>query len=177
VIPNPIVVCRQWGYEEREGTFFAVGGSSEDGEDEAVREAQVARTREHAQVWRWLSNTMMLGTLTFPVYAAQGWPTVLGGSGSHGDRLTSLTINHYDAPDADPFDGDRSRLEITTSREDSPANDELHHARRTLHGWLQTTTMLVRRGHRPRTLPSRYGWPPAIAPRAARRSTPCAPSS
>jgi hypothetical protein len=125
------------GYEEREGTFFAVGGSSEDGEDEAVREAQVARTREHAQVWRWLSNTMMLGTLTFPVYAAQGWPTVLGGSGSHGDRLTSLTINHYDTPDADPFDGDRSRLEITTSREDSPANDELHHARRTLHGWLQ----------------------------------------
>jgi hypothetical protein len=58
-------VCRQCGYEEREGTFFAVGGSSEDGEDEAVREAQVARTREHAQGWRWLSNTMMLGTLTF----------------------------------------------------------------------------------------------------------------
>ncbi|HXD67677.1 MAG TPA: hypothetical protein VNV17_23830, partial [Solirubrobacteraceae bacterium] len=137
VIPNPIVVCRQCGYEEREGTFFAVVGSSEDDEDEAVREARVARTREHARVGRWLSNTMMLGTLTFPVYAAQGWPTVLGGSGSHGDRLTSLTINHYDTPDADPFSGDRSRLEITTSREDSPANDKLHQARRTLHGWLQ----------------------------------------
>jgi hypothetical protein len=137
VIPNPIVVCRQCGYEEREGTFFAGGGSCEDDEDEAVREARVARTREHARVGRWLSNTMMFGTLTFPVYAAEGWPAVLGGSGSHGDRLTSLTINHYDTPDADPFDGGRSRLEITTSREDSPVNDELHQARQTLHGRLQ----------------------------------------
>jgi hypothetical protein len=137
VIPNPIVVCRRCGHEEREGTFFAVGGSCDDDEDEAVREARVARTREHARVGRWLSNTMMFGTLTFPVYAADGWPAVLGGSGSHGDRLTSLTINHYDTPDADPFDGDRSRLEITTSREDPPANDGRHHARRTLHGWLQ----------------------------------------
>ena len=80
---------------------------------------------------------MMFATLTFPVYAAQGWPAVIGGSGSHGDRLTSLTIDHYDTPDADPFAGDRPRLEITTSREDSPVNDELHQARRTLHGWLQ----------------------------------------
>jgi hypothetical protein len=80
---------------------------------------------------------MMFGTLTFPVYAAQGWPAVLGASGSHGDRLTNLTINHYDTPGADPFDGDRSRLEITTSREDTPANDELHQARLTLHSWLQ----------------------------------------
>ena len=136
-IPNPIVVCRHCGHEEREGTFFAVGSSSEDDEDEAAREARLARAREHARVGRWLSNKMMLATLTFPLYAAQGWPAVIGGSGSHGDRLTSLTIGHYDTPEADPFAGDRPRLEITTSREDSPVNDELRQARRTLHGWLQ----------------------------------------
>jgi hypothetical protein len=137
VIPTLIVVCRQCGHEEREGAFFAaVGPSEDDDEDEAVGEARVARTREHARVGRWLANTMMFATLTFPVYAAQAWPAALGGSGSHGDRLTSLTVDHYHTPDADPFDGDRSRLEITTSREDSPVN-ELHQARQTLHHWLQ----------------------------------------
>ncbi|MFZ1994784.1 MAG: hypothetical protein WAU75_11795 [Solirubrobacteraceae bacterium] len=136
-IPNPIVVCRRCGHEEREGTFFAVGAASEDDEDEAASDARVARAREHARVGQWLSNTMMFRTLTFPVYAAEGWPAVIGGSGSHGDRLTSLTIDHYDTPDGDPYAADRPRLEITTSREDSPVNDELHQARWTLHGWLQ----------------------------------------
>ena len=136
-IPNPIVVCRHCGHEEGEGTFFAVGGSPEDDEDEVVREARLASTREHTRVGRWLSNTMMLATLTFPVYAAEGWPAMIGASGSQGDRLTSLTIDHYDTQDADPFAGDRPWFEITTSREDSPVNDELHQARWTLHGWLQ----------------------------------------
>ncbi|HEY2319799.1 MAG TPA: hypothetical protein VGH67_15945 [Solirubrobacteraceae bacterium] len=137
VIPNPIVVCRRCGHEEGEGTFFAVGAVSEDDDDEAVGEARVARAREHARAGRWYSTTMTLRALTFPVYAAEGWPAVIGGSGSHGGRLTSLTIGHYDTPDADPFAGDRPRFEITTSREDSPVNDELHQARWTLHSWLQ----------------------------------------
>jgi hypothetical protein len=137
VIPNPIVVCRRCGHEEGEGTFFAVGAASDDDEDEAAREARVARASEHARVGRWYANTMTLRALTFPVYAAEGWPAVIGGSGSHGDRLTSLTIGHYDTPHADPDAGDRPRFEITTSCEGSPANDELHQARWTLHGWLQ----------------------------------------
>jgi hypothetical protein len=139
-IPNPIVVCRQCGHEEREGTFFAVGDASEDDEDDAaraVRAAQAARAREHARVARWYSDAMLLRALTFPVYAAEGWPAVIGGSGSRGDRLISVTIRHHDTPDADPYAGDRPRLEITTSCEDSPASDELRQARWTLHGWLQ----------------------------------------
>lgn len=80
---------------------------------------------------------MMFRGLTFPVYAAEGWPALIGGSGSHGDRVTSVTIGHYDTPDADPYAGDRPRYEITTAREDSPASDELRHARWALHGWLQ----------------------------------------
>ncbi|HWE10891.1 MAG TPA: hypothetical protein VG325_16190, partial [Solirubrobacteraceae bacterium] len=136
VIPNPIVICRRCGHEEREGTFFAGGAACDDDEDDAAREARVARAREHTAVRRWLSTTMTLRALTFPVYAAEGWPAVIGGSGSHGDRLTSLTIAHHDTPDADPYAGDRPRFEITTSREDSPVNGELHQARWTLDGWL-----------------------------------------
>jgi hypothetical protein len=137
VIPNPIVVCRQCGHEEPEGTFFAVGAASDDVEDEAAREARAARAHEHARVGRWYSNMMTLRALTFPVYAAEGWPAVIGGSGSHGDRLTSLTIDHHDTPDADPYAGNRPRFEITTSREDTPVSDELRQARWTLHSWLQ----------------------------------------
>ena len=137
VTPNPIVVCQQCGHEEREGTFFAVGAACDDDEDEGARETRVARTREHTRVGRWLSNAMMLRALTFPIYAAEGWLAVIGGSGSHGDRLTSVRIDHHDTPQADPYARDRPRFEITTSREDSPASDELRQAHWTLHSWLQ----------------------------------------
>jgi hypothetical protein len=137
VVPNPIVVCRQCGHEEREGTFFAVGATCDDDENEVAREARVARASEHARVGRWLSNAMMLRALTFPVYAAEGWSALIGGSGSRGDRLTSISIDHHDTPQADPYAGDRPRFEITTSRADSPASDELCQARGTLHSWLQ----------------------------------------
>ncbi|HET8979806.1 MAG TPA: hypothetical protein VFN87_16725 [Solirubrobacteraceae bacterium] len=136
VIPSPIVVCRRCGHEEREGTFFAGGGACDDDEDDAAREARIARAREHTRVGRWLSTAMTLRALTFPVYAAEDWPAVIGGSGSHGDRLTSLTIAHHDTSDADPYAGDRPRFQITTSREDSPVSDELRQARWALDGWL-----------------------------------------
>jgi hypothetical protein len=139
VIPNPIVVCQQCGHEEPEGSFFAAGAACDDDEDEPAREARVAREREHARVGRWLSNAMTLRALTFPVHAAEGWPAVIGGSGSNGDTLTSITVDHYETPEADPYAGDRPRFEITTSREDPPAGDELTHARWTLHGWLQSS--------------------------------------
>jgi hypothetical protein len=137
VIPNPIVVCRRCGQQEREGTFFGLQAPADDDENEAAREARIARARAHARVGRWYSNTMTLRALTFPVYAAERWAAVIGGSGSRGDQLTSLTIEHYDAPDADRYAGDRPRFEITTSRADPPVDDELQQARRRLHGWLQ----------------------------------------
>ena len=136
VIPNPIVVCRRCGHEEREGTFFAASAACDDDEDAATREARIARARENTAAMRWLSTSMTLRALTFPVYAAEGWPAVIGGSGSQGDGLTSLTIAHHDTPDADLYAGDRPRFEITTSLEDSLVNDELHQARWTLDGWL-----------------------------------------
>jgi hypothetical protein len=139
VIPNPIVVCRDCGHEEREGTFFAAGAARDDDENEAAREVRVARAHEHARVGRWLSNAMTLRALAFPVYAADGWPAVIGGSTSHGDRVTSLTIDHHNSPDADPYAGDRPRFVLTTSREDSTVNDALRHARETLQNLLMNS--------------------------------------
>ena len=178
VIPNPIVICQRCGHEEREGTFFGGGAASDDDEDDAAREARVTRVREHTAVRRWLSTTMTLRALTFPVYAAEGWPAVIGGSGSHGDRLTSLTIAHHDTPDADPYAGDRPRFEITTSREDSLVNGELHQARWTLDGWLHNNDEDARSSW-PEASPAAVSlWLAARdAPCAARCWPPCALSS
>jgi hypothetical protein len=85
---------------------------------------------------RWYSDTMTLRAATFPIYTAERWPAVIGGSGSRGDQLTNLTIRHHDTPDADPYAGDRPRLEITTSTDDTRQGDELTEARSALESWL-----------------------------------------
>ena len=137
VIPNPIVVCRRCGQQEPEGTFFAAHTGTAEDDDAAASEARAARARAHARVGRWFSNTMTLRALTFPVYAADGWPAAIGGSASHGDDLSSLTIDHYDTPQADPFAGDRALIEVTTSRAQLPQDDERHQAETALWIWLQ----------------------------------------
>ena len=130
-IPNPIVVCRVCGHEEREGTFYAAF-SSDDTEDDAAREARIAQARADARTQRWYSHTITLRAVTFPIYAAERWPARIGGSGSRRDQLTSLTISHFDTVDADLFAGDRPRLEITTSTEEQRRDGELREARSTL---------------------------------------------
>jgi hypothetical protein len=132
VIPNPIVVCRRCGQEERVGTFFAAASSAEEEEDEATRETRMARARASARVHRWYSTAMTLRALTFPIYAAVGWPVLIGASGSRADQLTSLAIDHYDTPDPDPYSGDQPRFEVTTSSVDEHVTDPLSHARWTL---------------------------------------------
>jgi hypothetical protein len=132
-IPNPIVVCRVCGHEEDEGTFFAATDATE---DEPTREARIARARAHMRKQRWYSDTMTLRAATFPIYTAERWPAVIGGSGSRGDQLTNLTIRHHDTPDADPYAGDPPRLEITTSNDDTRQGDKLTEARSALESWL-----------------------------------------
>lgn len=135
--PNPVVACRVCGQEETEGTFFAPLADSEEPEDEAARQARLARIRAEMRVQRLYSNALTLRAVTFPLYAAEGWPAQIGGSGSHGDQLTQLTVRHYDTPNADPHAGDLPRLEITTSRDDSSFGDEVWHARHSLENWIR----------------------------------------
>jgi hypothetical protein len=79
---------------------------------------------------------LTLRAAPFPIYAADGWPAQLGGSGSQGDDLTEIRIYHYETSHGDPHEGDPPRLVITTKRE--PRRGVLlHEARQTLEGWIR----------------------------------------
>ncbi len=72
--------------------------------------------------------------MTFPVYAAEGWPAQIRGSGSQGDALTELTIAHFESEDADLLDS-KPRIEDITST-DPHDRDEIAITRRRLEQWV-----------------------------------------
>jgi hypothetical protein len=83
-------------------------------EDEAARQARMARIRAEQAVQRWYANKMTLLGVTFPIYAAEGWPARINGQGSSGDDLTYLSIAHAETlPDSMFIE--RPRIEVTTS--------------------------------------------------------------
>ncbi|MGO9821708.1 MAG: hypothetical protein ACLPTJ_13795 [Solirubrobacteraceae bacterium] len=131
-IPGPIVVCRVCGHEEPEGAIMRF--SSPDDEGETARAERIARSRAERGVQRWYQNKLSLRAVTFPVYAADGWPAQISGSGSRGDQLTRLTIAHTETQDTDLLD-ERPRLEVTTST-DEPHDDEIAVARHKLEQWI-----------------------------------------
>ncbi|HEX5194460.1 MAG TPA: hypothetical protein VFW09_16815 [Solirubrobacteraceae bacterium] len=128
ISPSPIVVCRVCGHEEAEGAIMRF--SSPDDDDEAARAERVARWRAEQRVQRWYEHKMTLRGVTFPIYAAEGWPAQISASGSQGGELTELTIAHTDTEDADLLD-ERPRIEVTTSTEELHGG-ELAVARQTL---------------------------------------------
>ena len=79
---------------------------------------------------RWYENKLTLRGVTFPVYAVEGWPAQLVGSGSQGDELTALRIAHFTSEDVDGFD-ERPQIQLTTST-DRDHRDALAVARREL---------------------------------------------
>jgi hypothetical protein len=133
--PNPVVSCRVCGHEEPEGFFYALSDSDES-EDEATRAARLARARAEQRKHSWLSGVLTLRATEFPIYAAESWPARLGGSGSRGDELTQITVEHYGSPDADPFAGDRPRLMVITKRGESGSGQVLQDARDALESWV-----------------------------------------
>ena len=136
-VANPVVSCRVCGHEEREGTFFAIGSEPDASEDEAVRAVRVVRALAHQRKQRWLTNALTLRATKFPIYAAEGWPAQLVGTGSQGDELTAILLYHYDRPDADAFAGDRPRLAITTKRDRRHPGDAPAEAREALDHWIR----------------------------------------
>jgi len=132
IAPSPIVVCRVCGHEEGEGSIMR--SSSADDEDETARAERIAHWRAEQRVQRWYSNKLTLRAVTFPIYAAEGCPAQINGSGSHGDELTDLTIAHTESQDADLFDV-RPRIEVTTSTDESH-NDEIAVAHQKLEQWV-----------------------------------------
>jgi hypothetical protein len=130
--PCRIVVCRRCGHEEGAGSAIFRYVLPED-EDEAAKAARIARHRAEARVQKWHSDTMTLRGVSFPIYAAEGWPARIAGSGSSQDELTELTVGHHTANIDDPFTA--SKLTVTTSIRDGHRG-ALHQARRALEQWI-----------------------------------------
>lgn len=76
----------------------------------------MARIRAERTVQRWYANKITLMGVTFPIYAAEGWPARINGQGSSGDDLTSLMIAHAETL-RDPVFVQRPRIAVTTSIE------------------------------------------------------------
>ena len=128
-VPSPLIVCRVCGHQERAGGIMRFGQADAPEEDEAAREARMARIRAEEAVQRWYSNKMTLMAVTFPIYAAEGWPARINGQGSRGDDLTHLTIAHAETlPDSGFVQ--RLRIEVRTCV-DSYQRNELAIARDT----------------------------------------------
>jgi hypothetical protein len=113
-VPSPLVVCRLCGHQERAGGIMRLGQPDNGDEDAAAREARMARIRAEQAVQRWYANKMTLMGVTFPIYAADGWPARINGQGSQGDDLTRLRIGHAETLPDSMF-VHRPRIEITTS--------------------------------------------------------------
>jgi hypothetical protein len=113
-VPSPLIVCRVCGHQEQAGTIMRLGQPDEAEEDAGEREARMARIRAEQALQRWYANKITLMAVTFPIYAADGWPARINGQGSRGDDLTSLSIAHAETL-SDAMFVERPRIEVTTS--------------------------------------------------------------
>lgn len=111
---HPLIVCRVCGHQEHVGGIMRLRRPETHDQDEAAREERLARVRAERAVQRWYADKMTLLGVTFPIYAAEGWPARINGSGSHGDDVTSVGIAHTNAlPEGIPVA--RPQIQVTTS--------------------------------------------------------------
>jgi hypothetical protein len=113
-VPSPLIVCRVCGHQEQGGGIMRFGQPDDADEDADARDARMARIHAEHAVQRWYANKMTLMGVTFPIYAAEGWPARINGQGSHGDDLTHLRIAHAETLPDSMF-VQRPRIEVTTS--------------------------------------------------------------
>jgi hypothetical protein len=113
---SPLIVCRVCGHQEHVSAISRFGGTEHPDEDEATREARLARARAAQAVQRWYSNKMTLTAAAFVIYAAEGWPARVNGDSSENGETTSVRIAHAD-PLPDAVLVARPRIEIITSVE------------------------------------------------------------
>lgn len=113
-VAHPVVSCRVCGHEEPEPGFTTMRSEPPESENEAARQARVARFQAEFRKRQRLGNAEVLRDLQFPIYVADGWPALMAGHGSQNGQATQITIHHHDTDHADPLAGDRPRLTVTT---------------------------------------------------------------
>ncbi|MGN6169649.1 MAG: hypothetical protein ACTHQQ_15985 [Solirubrobacteraceae bacterium] len=124
-LPAQVIVCRVCGHEEMMGSVMRF--SCGEDEDPAVVQARIRDSQETQK----LSHQMLLGAVTFPIYAAERLPGRLGGSSSSAEQVSSVTVSH----------GERGRthtpsLRVTTTLDDRWQPDDDTLARAALAQWL-----------------------------------------
>lgn len=119
--PKPMVVCRVCGHEEPGGPVMRV--ISRVGQDEGADAEQIVRARV-ARVHRWHADKLVLAAITFPIYAAEGWPAYICSRNRTGDTLSGVTVAHTKAiADNVLDDPTQIAMEITTSTRRSHQSD------------------------------------------------------
>jgi hypothetical protein len=152
-VPSPLIGCRLCGHQEQAGGIMRFGQPDNPDEDAAPREARMARIRAEQAVQRWYANKIPLMAVTFPIYAAEGWPARINGQRSQGDDLTYLVIAHAETlPDSMFVERPRSRSRPRSTRTSRASSPSL--------------AMRLRRGSRP----TRTGNPPTVSPTPPSRS-------
>jgi hypothetical protein len=124
--PTPFVVCCACGHEESIGVMRFASTSDQDLAEnqrrfrEARREMR-ARQRES------------LATVDFPIFADQGWPAVMSGSGGCDGIVDRVTVQH-----GTPADQPGPTLQIKTAQNDCHHASEYAHARAEFERWLHS---------------------------------------
>lgn len=136
---SPIVACRACGHEQPEGTFMSTRTEPAASESKEQRAARVARIRAELRKQHWLNDRLILRAADFPIYQADGWSVKLGGSGSHSDILTEITVHHYERADAHPLDGDKPVITVVTRHEPELRFSETRVARQALENFVRRT--------------------------------------
>lgn len=134
--PLPVVSCRACGHEECEPGFMRSASQGPEGEDDETRAARMAAAHSHQRHRQWATAATTLAGASFPVYGAKGWPCRLGGSRAQNGQCTEVTVNHYDTPNPDPWNGDRPRLKVTTEHGAVHPCGALQRARGRLENWV-----------------------------------------
>lgn len=134
--PLPVVSCRACGHEEREGGFMRSVSEGPEGEDDETKAERMATAPARQRHRQWATAATTLAGASFPIYGAEGWAARLGGSGGQDGQCTEVTVNHYDTPYAEPWNGERPRFTVTTELGALHPHGAVERARSRLESWV-----------------------------------------
>lgn len=125
--PTPFVVCCACGHEESIGRMMRFSSTSDEDAAENKRRLQEAQRRLRD------GQRETLATVQFPIFADQGWPATMSGSGTSDDVVNSVTVQHGTRADQPG-----PTLRIETAQNDRHHDSEYAQARAELDHWLHS---------------------------------------